>query len=367
MKVGYFYNLKFGGAKRVVMDQVEYFKEKKIDTTIYTINHEKDIFDPGKYAKLKNYNLHLDYIGLPLVGKLFYIYYVFWKLRNIQKKIASDIDSKKYDVVIVHPDQFTQAPFLLRYLKTKSIYYTQEPYRLAYEHSMRIEENFPIYIKVFEHILRYFVKVVDRKNAKSATWIIASSLSVRERMIQGYNVFPFICPPGINTKVFKNKKLKRDNILFVGSDTDQIDGYDLLVSALELIPKSARPLVKKVIWKKKNNERITENELSDLYNSSKLTVCVSRFETFGLIPLESMACGTPVVATNIGGHRETVIDNVTGFLVDPDPVEIAKKIKFLLETKKYSYYSLNAQKHVLTNWNLNKRNSYFLKKIKSLL
>lgn len=367
MKVAYFYNLKFGGAKRVVMDQIKYLRNKKNDITIYTMNHEKDIFDPGKYARLKNYNLPLAHIGQPIISKLFYSYYIFWKLRNIQRKIAHKIDTKKFDVVIVHPDQFTQAPYLLRYLKTRSIYYTQEPYRLSFEHSMRIDENFPIYIKVFEHVLRYFIKLVDRKNVKSATWIIASSLSVRERMIQGYNVFPFVCPPGVNTEVFKNKKLKRDNILFVGSDTDKIDGYDLLVSALELFPEHGRPLVKKVIWRRKNKERITENELSDLYNSSKLTVCTSRFETFGLIPLESMACGTPVVATNIGGHRETVINNITGFLVGPDPKEIAEKIMFLLKTNNYSFYSSNAAKHVKINWNLNKRNSYFFKKIKSLL
>ncbi len=367
MKVAFFYNLKFGGAKRVVMDQVQYFRSKKIDTTIYTINHEKDIFDPGQYAKIRNFNVSAGSTSIPVIGKFFHMYFVFWKLRRAQKKIAEIIDSKNYDIVIVHPDQFTQAPYLLRYLKTKTLYYTQEPYRLAYEHSMRIEPHFPLYIKVFEHMIRYFVKVVDRTNVKSATWIVASSLSVRERMIQGYNVFPFICPPGINTKVFRNKNLRRDNILFVGSETDPIDGYDLLLSALELIPKSKRPSVKKVIWKKKNNERITEEELSDLYNSSKLTVCMSRFETFGLIPLESMGCGTPVVATNIGGHRETIINEVTGFLVDPDPKEIAKKILFLLYAKNYSYYSNNAQNHVSKNWNLQTRNDYFLKKIKSLI
>ena len=367
MKVGYFYNLKFGGAKRVVMDHVQFLKNQKVDTIIYTINHEKDIFDPGKYAPIRNYKFKMRFVNLPLIGKFIYQFFIIWRLRRIQKKIAHDIDAKNFDIVIVHPDQYTQAPYILRYLKTKSLYYTQEPYRLAYEHSMRIEEHFPIYIKMFEHAVRYITKVIDRRNVKSATWIVASSLSVRERMIQGYNVFPYVCPPGINTNVFRNKHLKRSDILFVGSEVDQIDGYDLLVEALKLIPISKRPHVNKVIWKKKNNERISEEELSNFYNRSKITVCMSRFETFGLIPLESMGCGTPVIATNIGGHRETVIDGVTGFLVDPDPEEIARKIIFLLNTDKFDYYSMNAHKHVSKNWNLNKRNSYFLKKIKSLL
>jgi glycosyltransferase involved in cell wall biosynthesis len=57
-----------------------------------------------------------------------------------------------------------------------------------------------------------------------------------------------------------------------------------------------------------------------------MTVCAARLEPFGLTPIESMGCGTPVVAINEAGYRESVVDGITGLLVEPDPASIAKGI-----------------------------------------
>ena len=75
---------------------------------------------------------------------------------------------------------------------------------------------------------------------------------------------------------------------------------------------------------------VSENELIDLYNRAKIFAYAPYLEPFGLAPLEAMACGTPVVAVKEGGVRETVIDNVTGFLVDRDEEEFSKAIETLL-------------------------------------
>jgi glycosyltransferase involved in cell wall biosynthesis len=58
--------------------------------------------------------------------------------------------------------------------------------------------------------------------------------------------------------------------------------------------------------------------LATLYASADLCVLPSRTETCGLVAVEAMASGLPVVAADAGGFRESVVDGVTGFLVPPD-------------------------------------------------
>jgi D-inositol-3-phosphate glycosyltransferase len=58
----------------------------------------------------------------------------------------------------------------------------------------------------------------------------------------------------------------------------------------------------------------------------------SHYESFGMVALEAMACGTPVVASEVGGLAYLIQDGTTGFHVpDRDPVELAGKIRLLLE------------------------------------
>ena len=56
--------------------------------------------------------------------------------------------------------------------------------------------------------------------------------------------------------------------------------------------------------------------LADLYRAADVCLVPSRSESFGLVALEAAACGTPVVAANVGGLRSLVDDGETGFLVD---------------------------------------------------
>jgi starch synthase len=60
-------------------------------------------------------------------------------------------------------------------------------------------------------------------------------------------------------------------------------------------------------------------------------LCPSVYEPFGLINLEAMACGTPVVASRVGGIPEVVVDGETGFLVPPgDPRALAAAVREVL-------------------------------------
>jgi glycosyltransferase involved in cell wall biosynthesis len=70
------------------------------------------------------------------------------------------------------------------------------------------------------------------------------------------------------------------------------------------------------------------------YNAADVFLTTPWYETFGITPVESMACGTPVVGTNVGGVKYTVVNGQTGFLVPPkDPDAVADRVATLLRNK----------------------------------
>lgn len=78
----------------------------------------------------------------------------------------------------------------------------------------------------------------------------------------------------------------------------------------------------------------TQQQLIRLYQKATMFVCPSISEPFGIVNLEAMACGTPVVASNVGGIPEVVRGKVNGLLVPPgEPEALASAIEVLLEDK----------------------------------
>ena len=60
---------------------------------------------------------------------------------------------------------------------------------------------------------------------------------------------------------------------------------------------------------------VTKEEVIQLYSNAAVFCCPSVYEPFGIINLEAMACETPVVATEVGGIKEIILQNETGLLV----------------------------------------------------
>ena len=77
-----------------------------------------------------------------------------------------------------------------------------------------------------------------------------------------------------------------------------------------------------IVWIEK---MVSRPEAIALYSSASVFVCPSIYEPFGIINLEAMACGTPVVASAVGGIKEVVVDGETGFLI---PLEQMKESPF---------------------------------------
>ena len=81
----------------------------------------------------------------------------------------------------------------------------------------------------------------------------------------------------------------------------------------------------------KVHSHLPHRQLAQVYSAADVFVGPSRFEAFGLVYLEAMACGTPVVATDTFGPREFIEDRETGMLVPPrSPAAMAEAITTLL-------------------------------------
>lgn len=109
-------------------------------------------------------------------------------------------------------------------------------------------------------------------------------------------------------------------------------GCDLLLAALGGLPESlktectllligegAAPLAEAVGIKAVNLGYLSNEHMQAIaYSAADLFLCPTRAETFGLVLLESMACGTPVVSFRVGPVPELVRPGVTGFLAEPE-------------------------------------------------
>ncbi len=85
----------------------------------------------------------------------------------------------------------------------------------------------------------------------------------------------------------------------------------------EHVERARREARNPILWIPKV---LSKQEIITLYSHADLFVCPSVYEPFGIINLEAMACGTPVVASAVGGIKEVVLHDRTGLLVPFEPI-----------------------------------------------
>jgi glycosyltransferase involved in cell wall biosynthesis len=214
------------------------------------------------------------------------------------------------------------------------------------------------------------LKSTDSKNLQSANQVLVNSQFVQNSVNKIYNRDPVVCYLGIDIDWFKpTQEEKKNFVLSVGSLTP-LKGFDFLIEALSKIPQEIRPQL--IIASNFQNPpekhyleqlarthkvdlvlegNVDEDRLLQLYNQARITVYAAIREPFGLVPVESMACGTPVVAVRDGGVQETVLDGQTGYLVQRDPEEFAYAVQHLLSTPDLANeFGKNGIEHVRQNW-----------------
>ena len=82
----------------------------------------------------------------------------------------------------------------------------------------------------------------------------------------------------------------------------------------------------------------SQDSLPYYYSAAEMVIMPSHYESFGMVALESMACGTPVIASLVGGLIHLVEDGVTGYHVPVDaPEALSERIAGLLKDKSLRY------------------------------
>ncbi|MCC7365400.1 MAG: glycosyltransferase [Dehalococcoidia bacterium] len=206
----------------------------------------------------------------------------------------------------------------------------------------------------------------ERSVARRADAIVTASPHERELLERYYGASParmHTIPCGVDLDLFQPRDrrdcrqrlgLAQDApvLLWVGR-LEKLKGVDILVSAVaELEMKDVTLLIvggdehaeglKAELLAQAEREGIAgairfegavpHDELPAYYCAADVCVVPSYYESFGLVAVEAMACGTPVVASRVGGLVSTVVDGVTGYLIPwrcPGP--FAEKLGVLLE------------------------------------
>jgi glycosyltransferase involved in cell wall biosynthesis len=94
--------------------------------------------------------------------------------------------------------------------------------------------------------------------------------------------------------------------------------------------------------------QVARADMPALLRSADVVACVPWYEPFGIVPLEAMACGVPVVASAVGGLTDTVVHDVTGVLTPPrDPRALGRALrKLIADSSRREAYGLAGQDRV---------------------
>lgn len=381
MRIAIYHNLPNGGAKRALLEWVKRLSQDHYlgvysldqaehaycDLRPYVAQYEILAFAPRRsfrspFGRLNQFQRWRDLVALERLGRV----------------VAGRIDRTGYDVVFANPCQYTLIPTLLKFVITPAVYYLHEPFGPSFGRAFRRpylkEEPWRQAIRQIDPLPRLYTDkryALQKESVLRTQLLLANSRFTQAEMRKAYGVTAPVCRYGVNLADFRPMPdiPKGNHVLSVGA-LEPRKGFDFLIESLAHIPLPERPPLHLACnWVDPNEEsyvrqlalhkgvelhimcNLATAELAVEYNRASLCVYAPVREPLGLVPLEAMACGTPVVGVAEGGVSETVLDGETGTLVERDPVAFAAAVRSLLrDPGTVARYGARAKEYVAQEW-----------------
>jgi glycosyltransferase involved in cell wall biosynthesis len=326
------YIKEFGGAERVLEALCEIFPQAPVYTAFYDKNGTA-------FEYFKNREIHSSWVqDVP-----FFKTKLHSPLRFLAPAIWESFDFSKYDLIISSASWYITKGFRKRFDRSHfvEICYCHTPPRWLYGYSTSVNYQKYAIVRAYASIVGHFMRLYDFNAAQRVNYFIANSKEVAGRIKKFYRrdstvIYPPVSLPKFEIRPFgfaqgENSKFEKDYYLIVSRLTGA-KGLDLAVDAaikmgfkLKIAGSPTGYYSEHIKLHEKVEScrgqveflgQVTDEELAKLYKGAKAFLALSRDEDFGITPVESMLSGTPVIAFNGGGYKETVINGKTGLLFD---------------------------------------------------
>ena len=284
-------------------------------------------------------------------------------LLSILETVAADINSRGYDFVHIDHCSPSYTVLLTTMVGLPSVVYSHEASGARYQmnnatglqsKSSWMRRAYSYSSDLANRMWLGFRERQDLRGLSAARTVFTNSYYSKEALFQRARRFSLVCRYGVDTVKFRPLGLSVEPMVLSAGRIVEAKQHHLVIEAVAKIHQSRRPQVVIATPTSATRHedyayfsRITEMakaigvdltlrckpseaELVALYNQSLMLVFVPTMEPFGLVALEAMACGTPVIGVREGGIRESVLDGHSGILVDRDSSELAQAIERLV-------------------------------------
>lgn len=305
-----------GGAEKVLKEILEIFPNSEIFTLVDFLDEKE------KRDILNNKKVNTSFIqNLPFAKKHFRNY-----LPLFPTAIES-LDLSNYDLIISSSWAFAKG--IKKNKNQLHISYCHTPIRYAWDLYEEYTKPLNQPKKFLVQKTLKYIRKWDKKTANRVDCFIANSNFVKKRIERIYNRNSTVIYPPADNKKFTLSTIKEDFYL-TAARLVSYKKTKLIVESFNKMPDKKLIVIGKgeeyKILKKiaKSNIQIlgyqSDEKLIKYMQKAKAFIYAA-VEDFGIVPVEAMLCGTPVIALNEGGTAESVQDNITGVLFEKQTKE----------------------------------------------